>query len=149
MKKFRMYIDESGNSDIGNSAGENNRFLCLTGVIFDLDYVNSTFAREFEEFKAKYFGFNADNPVVLHRKDIMNYRGKFSVLKNDEIKEQYNTELFQKFKEWNFSIISVLLDKKEIVNTYGKDAKHPYHFCLEVLLEKYCIFLKDRQAIGD
>ena len=88
MAKFRMYIDESGNSDIGKSASENNRFLCLTGVIFDLDYVNKIFAPEFEKFKAKFFGFNADNPVILHRKDIMNYRGKFSILKDEKIKKQ-------------------------------------------------------------
>ena len=149
MAKFRMYIDESGNSDIGKSASENNRFLCLTGVIFDLDYVNKIFAPEFEKFKAKFFGFNADNPVILHRKDIMNYRGKFSILKDEKIKKQYNKELIENLKKWDYCVISVLIDKKEIVDTYKEWAKHPYHFCLEVLLEKYYIFLKDKNAIGD
>ncbi|MGN0960943.1 MAG: DUF3800 domain-containing protein [Christensenellales bacterium] len=149
MSKYRMYIDESGNSDIGINAGENNRFLCLTGVIFDLDYVNTEFSKEFEDFKRKYFGFNADNPVILHRKDIMNYRGKFKVLKDEEVRKNYNKELFENLSKWKFSIISVLLDKKEIVDVYGQWAKHPYHFCLEVLLEKYSIFLKYNRAIGD
>lgn len=149
MPKYRMYIDESGNSDMGEAAGENNRFLCLIGIIFDLDYVNKVFAKELEDFKAKYFGVNADNPVILHRKEIMNYRGRFQVLKNDQIKEKYNNELFENLKKWDFTIISVLLDKKEILQTYGPLAKHPYHFCLEVLLEKYTIFLKDKRATGD
>ena len=149
MTKYRMYIDESGNSDLGESAGENNRFLCLTGIIFDLEYVNNTFSKELEDFKAKYFGVNADNPVILHRKDIMNYRGRFNVLKDEELKNRYNKELFENLAKWDYTIISVLLDKKEIVETYGPMAKHPYHFCLEVLLEKYSIFLKDKGAIGD
>lgn len=147
--KYRMYIDESGNSDTGIAAGENNRFLCLTGVIFDLEYVNIVFAKELEDFKSKFFGFNADNPTVLHRKDIVNYRGKFSVLKDEQTRIRFNSELFEKISNWQFTIISVLIDKKEIVNIYGEWANHPYHFCLEVLLEKYIIFLKDKHAIGD
>lgn len=149
MCKYRMYIDESGNSDIGISAGENNRFLCLTGVIFNLDYVNNFFANDLESFKEKFFGKNADNPVILHRKDIMNYRGKFSVLKDSNVRNRYNQELFAKLSEWDYTIISVLLDKKEIVQIYKQFAKHPYHFCLEVLIEKYCIFLQDKNAVGD
>lgn len=144
-----MYIDESGNSDIGKSISEGNRFLCLTGVIFDLDYLNKTFAIEFENFKTKYFGYNADNPVILHRKDIMNYRGRFSVLKNPNIKEEYNIELIENLKKWDYCVISVLMDKKEIFDMYKDWAKHPYHYCLEVLLEKYYTFLKDRDGIGD
>lgn len=147
--KYRMYIDESGNSDIGTAAGENNRFLCLTGVIFDLEYVNSVFAKELEDFKSKFFGVNADNPIILHRKDIVNYRGKFNILKDQNIRDRFNQELFEKISNWQFTIISVLIDKKEIVSTYGEWAQHPYHFCLEVLLEKYIIFLKDKHAIGD
>ena len=149
MSKYRMYIDESGNSDIGTSAGENNRFLCLTGGIFDLEYVNTVFAKELEELKAKFFGVNADNPVILHRKDMINFRGKFSVLKDEKIRDNFNTELFEKISNWKFTIISVLIDKKEIVSTYKEWARHPYHFCLEVLLEKYIIFLKDKRAVGD
>lgn len=144
-----MYVDESGNSDTGIAAGENNRFLCLTGVIFDLDYVNNTFSEDFESLKEKYFGKNADNPTILHRKDMINFRGRFGVLKNEEIQKNFNNELFSYLEKWQFSIISVLIDKKEIIETYGSLAKHPYNFCLEVLMEKYQIFLKDKSAVGD
>jgi len=34
-----MYIDEVGNSDLGASTDPNHRYLSLTGVIFELDYV--------------------------------------------------------------------------------------------------------------
>ena len=149
MSKYRMYIDESGNSDMGISAGENNRFLCLTGVVFDLDYVNNSFSKEFEDFKSSFFGFNADDPVILHRKDIMNYRGKFSVLKDEQVKKRYNHVLFELLNKWDFTIISIVLDKKEILEMYGDFARHPYYFCMEVLLEKYIKFLKDKDSVGD
>lgn len=149
MAKYRMYIDESGNSEIGQFISEHERFLCLTGVILDLEYVNKTFAQELESFKAKFFGYNADDPLILHRKDIMNCRGKFSVLKNEKIREQFNRELIENLKKWDYCLISVLMDKKEVFDIYREWAKHPYHFCIEVLLEKYYAFLKYKDAVGD
>lgn len=42
MSKYRIYIDEVGNSDLGSSDNPNHRFLSLTGVIVDLQYIAST-----------------------------------------------------------------------------------------------------------
>ena len=53
--KYRIYIDEVGNSDIKSSGDENHRFLCLTGVIFNLEYVAKILQPELEALKIKYF----------------------------------------------------------------------------------------------
>lgn len=53
--KYRIYIDEVGNSDLKSSANEEHRFLCLTGVIFRLDYVSEVLQPELEALKVKYF----------------------------------------------------------------------------------------------
>ena len=37
--KFRMYIDEVGNPDLNSSDSPLHRFLSLTGVIVELEYV--------------------------------------------------------------------------------------------------------------
>jgi len=37
--KYRLYVDEVGNPDLKSSEHEEHRFLCLTGVAFELDYV--------------------------------------------------------------------------------------------------------------
>lgn len=36
--KYRIYIDEVGNSDLESSDDPNHRFLSLTGVILELGY---------------------------------------------------------------------------------------------------------------
>jgi hypothetical protein len=37
--RFRLYVDEVGNSDLESSDNPNHRFLSLTGVILELPYV--------------------------------------------------------------------------------------------------------------
>jgi hypothetical protein len=39
--KYRLYIDEVGNSDLGASLNPNHRYLSLTGVILELENVAS------------------------------------------------------------------------------------------------------------
>lgn len=147
--KYRMYIDESGNSDLGSCDNPNHRFLCLCGVIMNLDYVNNIFSSEFENFKNDVFGKNADNPIILHRNDILNYRGAFGVLKNEQTKEFFNKCLLELLERWDFKIITVLIDKKEFKDLYLSWKEHPYHYCLQILIERYCSFLRQYEAMGD
>lgn len=69
--KYRIYIDEVGNSDMNSSLDSTNRFLSLTGVIVDLDFIKETLHPEMEALKIKYFGNHPDEPIILHRKEMM------------------------------------------------------------------------------
>lgn len=40
--KYRMYVDEVGNSDIEGSDNPNQRYLSLTGVICELPHVEAS-----------------------------------------------------------------------------------------------------------
>ena len=71
--KYRIYIDEVGNPDLESSDNPNHRFLSLTGVIIELDYVRSVIHPEMEALKAKYFDYHPDEPIVFHRKEILNH----------------------------------------------------------------------------
>jgi hypothetical protein len=46
-------------------------------------------------------------------------------------------------------VITVVLDKFEHKNKYKVWRHHPYHRCLEVLLERYLLFLEANNAVGD
>ena len=72
MSKFRIYIDEVGNSDLKSSSDPNHRFLSLTGVNFDLKYVLEILNPEIEDLKKKYFDAHPDEALILHRKEIVN-----------------------------------------------------------------------------
>jgi len=53
--KFRIYIDEVGNPDLESSDDPNHRFLSLTGVILELEYVERAAHPQMEVLKKKFF----------------------------------------------------------------------------------------------
>jgi len=53
-KKYRIYIDEVGNPDLNSSTNDEHRYLSLTGIILDLDYVSQVVHKELEEIKCKF-----------------------------------------------------------------------------------------------
>ena len=63
--KYRLYIDEVGNPDIGASDNPNHRYLSLIGVILELGYVDASVFPRLESLKRRYFRSHADDPVIL------------------------------------------------------------------------------------
>lgn len=147
MDKYRIYIDESGHANLDNANNPNERFLSLTGVIINLNYVNKFFHDDMENFKKGFFNYDYDDPpIVFHRKDILNGIGEFKILKDPKIRANFNLELLDRLKNWDYEVITVLIDKKEHKEKYKVWKYDPYHYCLEVLLERYLFILEERQA---
>ncbi len=65
----RIYIDEVGNPDLKSSRHEDHRYLCLAGLIFDLEYVKTTLAPELEKLKARYFDSHPDDLKLDDKKN--------------------------------------------------------------------------------
>lgn len=148
--KYRIYIDEVGNSDMKSSSIPDHRFLCLAGVIFDLDYVRDVFQPDMEALKAKYFHSHPDEPVILHRKELVYRKNAFSVLKEPLIEKAFNTEFLSLIAKWDFKVLAVVLDKLEHNEKYGNSWKYdPYHYCQEILIDRYRLFLKTNSVRGD
>lgn len=49
----------------------------------------------------------------------------------------------------DYILITVVLDKKAHIKKYEDAAFHPYHYCLSVLLERYCGLLNFHNSRGD
>lgn len=149
MQKYRIYIDEVGNNDLGSSYDPNHRYLSLTGVIFELEYVKSVFQPALESLKSKYFGFHPDEPIIFHRKELVNKKFPFNALKNPETELRFNKEFLDLISNTDFKIISVLIDKLDHNQKYNTWKYDPYHYCMEVLVERFFFFLKSINSIGD
>lgn len=149
MQKYRIYIDEVGNADLGSSNLTDHRFLGLTGVIFALDDVKSTLNPQLAAIKQKYFERDPDEAIIFHRKELVRKKPPFSILQNNEIETQFNQEFIQMMTNLNFVIISVLMDKKEHNEKYAKWKYDPYHYCMEIIVERFFFFLRDKNAVGD
>jgi hypothetical protein len=147
--KYRIYIDEVGNPDLGSSENPNHRFLSLTGVILELDYVEKIFHPQMEALKRKYFHTHPDDPVILHRKEMVNAMGPFETLKDRSTRESFNSEMLEFLRKWEYTVLSVCIDKKKHKDTYSKWLYEPYHYCLAVLLERFAFFLKNKKCHGD
>jgi len=147
--KFRIYIDEVGNPDLESSDNPNHRFLSLTGVILDLEHVESVVHPQMETLKEKFFPHHPDEPVIFHRTEILNALPPFQALRDPALRENFDQELLGLMSSWDYTVISVCLDKKKHKETYTTWRYDPYHYCLAVLLERFVFFLNRAKTRGD
>ncbi|HUY90035.1 MAG TPA: DUF3800 domain-containing protein [Pirellulales bacterium] len=147
--KYRMYVDEVGNSDLGASDDPNHRYLSLTGVVLSLEYVDRTVFPALEDVKRRFFGSHPDEPIILHRKELVNKKPPFECLRDPVAEQAFNRELMQFLADIDYTVFTVVIDKKEHRERYQVWRHDPYHYCLLVLLERYVLWLKRRDVVGD
>jgi len=149
MKRYRLYIDESGDHAYGEIEDPTKRYLGLTGVIVEGESYRTQFQPALEQLKQTHFPHNPDEPVVLHRTDLVNRRGPFWRLRNPQNEQRFNEDLLRFLVDQDYRLVTVVIDKKAHIERYGKAAYHPYHYCLAALMERYCDFLNHFSAQGD
>ena len=71
------------------------------------------------------------------------------MLRNPEVKEQFNEALLSALTHWEYQVITVVIDKKEHRDRYEVWHYHPYHYCLSILLERFVLFLRHNGYSGD
>jgi len=147
--KHRLYVDEVGNPDLKSSDNPDHRYLSLTGVIFELDYVKDVLNPELEKIKKDFFGSHPDDPIILHRKELLHKSPPFSALQNPAIEKNFNGAILKSLSDWEYTVISVLIDKKEHSERYSTWKFDPYHYCQEILAERFRLFLDIHRSHGD
>jgi hypothetical protein len=147
--KYRLYIDEVGNPDLRASLNPNHRYLSLTGVIVSLDYVGTDLNPRIEDLKRRYFGSHPDDPVILHRKDLVNQRGPFVALQDPNVCAAFDAELMRLVRDLDYAVITAVIDKLDHLKRYQGWSYDPYHYCLVILLERYQLWLDEVDARGD
>jgi len=147
--KYRMYVDEVGNPDLNASYDHRHRHLSLTGVIIELGHVVAQVFPRLEDLKRRFFGSHPDNPIILHRKDLVNARPPFQCLRDPPTRTKFDSELLQLLAELDYVVITVVIDKQAHVEQYRVWRYDPYHYCMKVLLERYVMWLQGIRAEGD
>lgn len=149
MSLYRIYIDETGNHDMTHADDPNQRFLALTGVILESETNTSILQPEMDAIKRQFFQKDPDTPVIFHRKEMVNRRPPFEALRNPELEESFNKIILSGLKRWQYSLITVVIDKKAHRDNYSVWRFHPYHYCLAVMLERFVLFLHYGKHKGD
>jgi hypothetical protein len=147
--KHRLYIDEVGDPGLEASKDPKYRYLSLTGVIIELGYVDHTVFPELEALKRKYFQSHADEPIILHRKEIVNQKYPFHPLRDERTRKAFNRDLLRLLNKLEYTVMTVVIDKLEHKTRYQVWQQDPYHYSLRVLLERYVLLLQDSGLTGD
>ncbi len=148
-RRYRLYIDESGDHTYGAIDDPGKRYLGLTGCFVEQEHYRSTLQPGMEALKQKHFPHSPDEPVIFHRKDIINRKGPFWRLRDEMARIAFDQDLLAFLLEMDYLVITVVIDKKAHTERYGAAAFHPYNYCLAVMLERYCGFLNYFNARGD
>jgi hypothetical protein len=148
MKKYRLYIDESGTHKYPKNDNLWEKSLGLTGIIVCSEINEAVLQPRIRGLK-KLFIDDLDEPLpVFHRDEMTRRLGCFKKLADDEFRGAFDAAFLGLLGELDFTICCVVIDKQVHRDTYKYPA-HPYHYCLTTMLERYVNFLDTRSATGD
>ena len=146
----RLFIDEVGNGDLYGAANDPNvRYLSLTGIIMKVRPHDRRLQPAIDQLKAVHIGDNGQNPVILHRREIVRREGPFAVLRDEGRQAAFNRDLLQIIDSQPFLVMTVVIDKKEHLDRYQVWRFDPYHYCLQCLVERYVNWLRRHGLKGD
>ena len=146
--RYRLYLDESGDHVYRETNEIAHRYLCLLGCWFrNPDYL--MFHEALEDLKTRHLPHHPDEPVVLHRDDMINARKAFKNLRDAATRERFDAELLQVIQAADFKVVAVVIDKHELRRSYGETASHPYHLGLGFLLQRFAGYLNHINRVGD
>lgn len=145
-----MFVDECGNQCLKSSIHDGERYLAVTGVIFDLEYESQVVEDELDILKTQFFNPPKDGrPIIFHRNCLTNQRSPFEALRDPKVNDDFERAWFDLLRRLEYSVITAVIDKRKHLERYGERSYHPYHFALELLLERYVLWLRDKGGIGD
>lgn len=145
---YRLYVDEVGTDGLTHLDKDKHRYLSLTGIAMRVNHARDVLEVDLNRIKADIFDHDPDSPLVFHRKEILGYKGVYQCLRNKDIQDKFNNAILQLFNTVDYTIITALIDKKWMLNQYFYP-NNPYHYLMEILVEKYAQFLKRQNDIGD
>jgi hypothetical protein len=128
--RYYMFIDESGEANINKPDPRFDIFV-LCSVIFREDYY-TVFDKRVKELKKKFFG-NED--VIFHSVEMRKKQNAFKVFQNENVLNNFYTDIGAIFTECNYHIISCVINKGKYKERYP-DRNHAYEESLTFLCER-------------
>jgi hypothetical protein len=143
---FRMFIDEVGHHDLKSSSHPNERYLGLCCVIVGRDYSDTELKHALDEIKRDIFG-RID--LVLHRREIVSAVPPFELLQQEQRRQEFNAKMLSLMDSTDYRVVTAVIDKQEHLRKYSVWRHEPYHYCLQVVLERYVMMLESLRSKGD
>ncbi|HXL49303.1 MAG TPA: DUF3800 domain-containing protein [Xanthobacteraceae bacterium] len=146
-KRYRLYFDETGHGDLRAAEKDpNQRYLSLTGLVIRQDRHDSDTTKQLNTLKTDVFG---KENVILHRREIIDAKGDFAVLRDGEVRAKFNADFAALVGRLSRPAFTVSIDKQEHLKKYKVWQFNPYHYALTCLLERFVLWLHYSGNIGD
>ena len=142
-------FDESGSHHY--KSGQNaikDRYLCLLGVIISEEENKNHFDPAWSELR-HICTTDINPPPPLHYIDVLNKRNEFKKLEDDAVRAIFDKQYMQIISERDYTICCVVLDKETHFKQYEEMIMHPYHYCFNIMLGRYIMFLNKQGGVGD
>lgn len=144
---YRLY--EVGTDVMSDLGKIDNRFLSLTGVAMTINEARDSLTPKFDWIKTNVFDHDADEPVIFHRRKIVQRKGIFGVLNDDRKRALFDKAMLRSIKVCDYNVITVVIDKLAAQDKNAWKEKHPYHYLMQILTEKFARFLDRMNDFGD
>lgn len=114
-----------------------------------LGHAPATLETNMNWIKSEVLEHDPDTPTILHRKDIMGFKGVYQILREPEKRALFDRAILRLFASTPYTVITALIDKSWMLKQAHWSKTHPYHYLMEILVEKYVQFLERQKDIGD
>ncbi len=146
---YRLYVDEVGTDALTHLEKDKHRFLSLTGVAMLRNDARDILEPALGRLKADIFDQDPDAPIILHRKEIMGLKGPFGKLSDSALRDRFNQSILSIYRDTPYTVITALIDKQWMARQSHWHLMHPYHYLMQIMVEKYVQFLERNDTIGD
>lgn len=131
MKKYYLYIDESGDHGLVNLDTDFPVFL-LCGILISEENYNSV-RNKFNIIKRELWG---NKNVIFHSRDIRKCNKEFQILFDLNIKKRFYEHINDIIHNSEYRIIASAINKEKYIKTYGKLSNDVYELALSFIIER-------------
>lgn len=146
---YRLYLDEVGTDDLTHVEKDNHRYLSLTGIAMKLEHAQNVLIPALDRIKISIFDQDPDEPICFHRSEILSKKGVYGCLADPDRRSLFDEKILQTIWNCEYTVFTALIDKAWMLKQRHWTKNHPYHFLLEILIERYAQFLETKNDIGD
>lgn len=136
---YIIYVDESGDHSLEVVYEEHPVFVLAFCIFKKSDYAKIV-ASSICTLKFDFWGHDS---IVLHIHKIRKPKDDFSILANLSAMQKFTDSLNSLISDAPFTIISTIIDKRQLKNRYTAP-QNPYHLGLLFCLERASRFLEER-----
>jgi hypothetical protein len=111
----------------------------------DLDYAKGQATELINSFKESLFG---DCSLHLHTADITRNRNGFERLQEATFRKRFYKELNELMRSLDYEVMACVIKKEAHLQRYGMAAVDPYMLSLDILVERFCILVGDKENGG-